>query len=148
MKLWPSWVKFEYPNDSTVIEHILPDDSLGYQFECDLDWTNTYYLSKDLKRIKKHKTEFHLDTLYYMELGWEKEQIKNILEALTMEHNKNLKGVIGNLIFSYRKLNSVFPCNYEVKNKEDFNKVFGPCNNYPDECAELEKSLLKGNLKE
>ena len=80
------WVKFEYPNDTTIVELYLTSRGKCFSdFECGEPCQATYYLSKDQNKILDWKFSYVVDTSYYLKHGMKLEEIHNAIIGLTME---------------------------------------------------------------
>lgn len=108
------WIKYEYPNDTTIIEYYL--DSNGEEnaeIECDMPSKTTFILSQDRKRILKTKSEYNFDKHFYLNNGWTETELNEIIETLTSEKRTDL--VISYFSKSYQKLNKLFPVSKDFK---------------------------------
>jgi hypothetical protein len=102
------WVKYEYPNDTTIIEYHLdgngqPESNL----ECETPSKVTYYLNKNKTIILKTKPEYLVDTALYLSNGWTLNSINE--ELMAIKKNQKTYPVIGYFSKSKSKLNGKFP---------------------------------------
>lgn len=106
------WIKYEYPNDTTVIEYALAgngekDDAL----ECFVPWKSTCHLSQNKRLILDVEFEYFIDTVFWLKNGMTIDSLNNLVEA-------NYNGaedlgekplIISGFVNSLSKLNGVFP---------------------------------------
>ena len=115
-KVWPgqlcyldSWIKYQYPNDSTIIS--ISFDSKGNQggsFECENPYKVIYHLSKDKRIILRTNEEYFIgDTTWYIKHGWTKEKLEKEIKSLLSEQKTH--PIINAYNKSFNKLNGIFP---------------------------------------
>jgi hypothetical protein len=109
-----SWIKFDYPDDSTIIQYNLT----GYgetdsSFECESPSKVTYYLSKDQKQILSSQIEFRIDTSFYLKNGWTIEGIKETLQEI--KANQKTYQTVEYYSKSIAKYNGKFPVSNEFE---------------------------------
>jgi len=125
------WLKYEYPNDSTIIEYTL--DEQGKQvveFFCDVPYKTIYHLSKDQKLVLGIENKFLVDTAFYLKLGKSLKELDAELQKAEMDKSPS---IVSSYIKSFNKLNGIFPVTKDFK-----------LNNYgqsDEEMKLLEKSL-------
>jgi len=107
-----TWVKYEYPNDTTIIQLNLNDKGVPEaNIECELPSKITYHLSADQKLILRTEYEYDFDHSHYKNIGWTEEFISKILlELKSQESNAFLIDFYSK---SFEKLNGIFPVNNE-----------------------------------
>jgi len=103
------WIKFQYPNDTTIITVSLdPKGNPGGSFECENPYKVTYHLSTNKRIILSTSEEYHIgDTAWYIKNGWTKEELEKGIQSLLSE--QQTLQVIGGYIKSYSKLGGLFP---------------------------------------
>jgi hypothetical protein len=101
------WIKFEYPNDTTIIQSFL--DTKG-KFMGDLECGNPsqvkYHLSRDKKFILSSRIEIFIDTISYLKRGYTMDKIIQLSNNLK---NETIVNEINYYSMSKAKLNSIFP---------------------------------------
>ena len=107
-----TWIKYEYPNDSTIIQtNLNPKGIPEANIECGLASKVIYHLSENKKRIKKTESEYKFDQTPYLKNGWtEKEIVELIKELKSTEKTAN---IIDFYSKSTSKLNGIFPVSSE-----------------------------------
>lgn len=108
----PTWIKYEYPNDSTIIQTNLNSDGVPEaNIECELPSKVIYHLSSNKKKIVKTESEYKFDQTSYLKNGWkEKELIELVKELKANEKNAD---IIDFYSKSLSKLNGIFPISSE-----------------------------------
>ncbi len=111
----PPWIKYEYPNDTTIIHRKF--DSNGQPFlslECEVWHQTTYHLNSDQTKIIKVNREVKIDTAQYLnEYGWDKDLLFNVLRE--MNQTEPGLGSIEDYKKSTAKLNGKFPIGKDFK---------------------------------
>ena len=103
-----TWIKYEYPNDTTIIEYYL--NSSGEEdavFECDMPSKTIFFLSKDKRTILKTISEYNFDEEFYLQNGWTGEELKKVIDKLKSEDGTDR--FVSYYKMSYYKLNGIFP---------------------------------------
>jgi hypothetical protein len=108
------WTKFEYPNDTTIIEYSLggkgeKEDGL----ECSMPYRTVYHLSLDKRTIERTEQEIYVDTAFWMKEGWTVDSLKKAIDENKGE-NKTCP-VIGGFENSFAKLNGIYPTSKDFK---------------------------------
>ena len=107
-----TWVKYEYPNDTTIIQLNLNDKGVPEaNIECELPSKITYHLSADQKLILRTEYEYDFDHSHYDNIGWTEEFISKLLSELKSQQRNAF--LIDFYSKSLGKLNGVFPVNNE-----------------------------------
>jgi len=109
-----TWIKYEYPNDTTIVEYYL--SSSGEEdaaFECDMPSKTTFILSKDKRTILKSNSEYNFDEEFYLQNGWTKEELKRVIDQLKSEDGTDR--CVSYYTMSYYKLNGIFPVSKDFK---------------------------------
>jgi hypothetical protein len=104
------WIKFEYPNDSTIVEYEL--DGAGNKLtslECPMPYKAIYHLTKDLKIIKKTEEEYYFDRALYLKNGWTNQEINSSMKDIEQEKNSGTYPIVGGFLKSWSKLNGKLP---------------------------------------
>ncbi len=103
-----SWIKYEYPNDTTIIEYYL--NSSGKEnavIECDMPSKTTFLLSKNKRTILETNSEYKFNRELYLQNGWTEKELKTAIEEL--ESEKITDRFVSYYKMSYYKLNGIFP---------------------------------------
>lgn len=126
------WIKFEYPNDTTIIQFNLdhngnPENGL----ECEVPSKVTYTLNKSKIRILGSNPEYQLDFQHYLDNGWTNESISQAIESL--KENQIRYQTIDYYSKSKSKLNGKYPVSKDFEiSSYYFNQL---------EKQEIEKAL-------
>ncbi len=112
------WIKFEYPNDTTIVAYFLDSDGKeNADIECGMPSKTTYTLSQDKKKINKTKSEFNLKKKLYLDNGWTESKLNDAIKTVESEKGNDL--VIAYYSMSFAKLNKTYPVLSEFQ-IEDF----------------------------
>ena len=110
-----AFIKYHYPNDSTVVLTYLNSEGVQQaDIECEMPSRVTYHLSKDRKTIKSSKAEFEFDWDLYLQNGWSRSEIENILKDLESQ-NEQPAPFIQYYTKSKFKLDGIFPISNEFQ---------------------------------
>lgn len=102
------WIKFEYPNDTTIIQFNLDHNgNLESGLECEVPSKVTYTLNKSKTQILESNPEYQLDFQYYLDNGWTNESISQAMELL--KENQYSYQTIDYYSKSKSKLNGKYP---------------------------------------
>jgi hypothetical protein len=102
------WVKYEYPNDTMIIQYYLNGNGLPESgLECEIPYKAIYYLSDDKKHILKTQAQYHIDTALYLANGWTLDSINETLTEL--QNNQETFAVVEYYSKTRAKLNGYFP---------------------------------------
>jgi len=128
------WIKYEYPNDTTIIEHYLNGIGLPESgLECEMPSKVTYHLNKDKDLILNTQPEYLLDTTLYLANGW---TLNSINEALIgVKENQKTYAIVDYFSKSKAKLNGKFPVSRDFDIKVFYFNI--------TEKPEIEKALNK-----
>ncbi len=126
-----SWIKYEYPDDKTVIAYFLNSEgNEDADIECEMASKCTYTLSDDKKTISNTKSEYNLDKDFYLKNGWNEDELNKTLEYLNSEQTNHK--LILYLDKSFSKMNGIFPVSkdfniddlmYNVTEKNEILKI-------------------------
>ncbi|MEI7802653.1 MAG: hypothetical protein WCI97_08420 [Bacteroidota bacterium] len=112
-------IKFEYPNDSTIIQYNLSGDGEKQDgLECATPYKTIFHLSHDNLTIKNSDSEFYVDTSYWLNNGLTHDSIKKQLAEL--KNNEMLGAFVNGYEDSYAKLNGLFP----IANDFNFKDIY------------------------
>jgi hypothetical protein len=107
-----TWIKYEYPNDSTIIQTNLNNKGIPEaNIECELASKVIYHLSEDKKRITKTESEYKFDKTPYLKNGWTENEIVKLVKEL--KANEKTAYTIDFYSKSFSKLNGIFPVSSE-----------------------------------
>jgi hypothetical protein len=128
-----TWVKYEYPNDTTIIQLNLNNKNVPEaNIECESPSKITYHLSADQKLILRTEYEYDFDHSHYENIGWTEEFISKILSELKSQESS--ASLINFYSKSFEKLNGIFPVNNEFDIKTFY-------------FSKLEKEKVKSGIK-
>ena len=103
-----TWIKYQYPNDSVIIELNIGDDgNPESNFECEIPSKTIYYTTKDRRTILKTEYEYKIDTIFYLSHGFTKASIIEAIKEIK-KREKTSWGIDG-YSESFSKLNGIFP---------------------------------------
>ncbi|WKV11823.1 SH3 domain-containing protein [Marivirga harenae] len=107
------WMKFEYPNQTTIIQYNLnADGSKLSEIECEMWYKTTYTINEEQNKILNTEIEFSIDSTSLLnDYGWTKDELYPILENLE-DKNYNARTITGYLK-STAKLDGKFPIGEE-----------------------------------
>lgn len=112
-----SWIKYEYPDDKTIITYFLNfEGDEDADIECEMPSKFTYTLSDDKKTILDTKSEYNFDKDFYLQNGWNENELNSALNYLKSE--KRNHRLISYFDKSYNKMNGVFPVSHNFKIEE------------------------------
>lgn len=127
-------IKFEYPDDTTIIQFNLGGDGEKQDgLECATPYKTVFHLSADQLLIKKASAEFFADTAYWLSNGLTLDSMKKQIAEL--KNNEKLGEYVSGYEDSYAKLNGLFPIAIDFNFKDIFFTQL--------EKKEIEKALLK-----
>jgi len=107
-----TWIKYQYPNDSVIIELNLGiDGNQESSIECGKPSKTIYYLTNDKRKILKTETEYKIDTALYLAGGFTKELIKEVVKEI--KKGEKTSWLIDGYSESISKLNGIFPVSKE-----------------------------------
>lgn len=103
------WIKYEYPNENTIIvHHFESDGSKQSVFECETWYKTTYTIDDSKTRILDSKIEYSFNIQELAnDLGWTVEQLK--AEMKSRYENQPKPSTISGYWKSVSKLNGKFP---------------------------------------
>lgn len=103
------WMKFEYPNPTTIVLYNLyADGSKLSDIECEMWYKTTYNLNDQQTKILNAKIEYSIDTVAYLtDYGWTRDELMPVLENLKLEEIS--PRTVSGFIKSTAKLNGKFP---------------------------------------
>ena len=104
----PPWIKFEYPNASTIVETSL--DANGKEscdLECGLSSQTTFYLTNNQKTIVQSSNKCSIDTLFYLKNGFTSSEIDSAVREIN--GGPNIAPMIGGYSKSFAKLDGKLP---------------------------------------
>ncbi|MBD0405488.1 SH3 domain-containing protein [Flammeovirga sp. EKP202] len=103
------WIKFEYPDPTTIISYNLYSDGSKFSsIECEKWYKTTYKINIQQSKILKAEIEYSIDTSAYLnDYGWTKEELMPALEKLKSQ--KFTPRFVTGFIKSTAKLNGHFP---------------------------------------
>jgi hypothetical protein len=128
------WTKYEYPTDTTIVEYNLDGKGKAESgLECEMVSKVTYYLNTDQNLILDTKTEYLVDTAFYLSKGWTLNSINK--ELIGLRENQKTSPVIGYFSKSKAKLNGKFPVSTAFDIKVFYFNT--------SEKTEIEKALKK-----
>ena len=113
------WIKFEYPNDSTIIQYNLggkgeKEDGL----ECGMPYKTVYQLSSDKRTIAKSEQEIFIDTALWQKEGWTVDSLNKAI--LEIKGENKICPVVDGYELSFAKLNGMYPTSKDFKLSELF----------------------------
>src|ERR1035437_2970135 len=129
-----TWIKYQYPNDSVIIELNLGiDGKPESNFECGIHSKTIYYITKDKRNILKTEYEYKIDTAFYLSNDFTKISIIEAIKELKKDEKTAL--VIDGYSESIAKLNGIFPVSKKFDTTgTDYNKL---------EMKEIIKALVR-----
>lgn len=131
----PVWIKFSYPNDTTIIENNLDSDG---KYDCDLECgipsQIIYYISPDQMSIRKTAYKCLPDTIAYLKYGFTREEIANLIPQVEEGENADR---IEEYEYSFAKLKGIFPVSKDYNPNPEVIRMMGPIG------IEIRKALKK-----
>ncbi len=108
----PPWIKFEYPNDTTVVQTSLNENGeQDCDLECGVASQTTFYVTKDQKTIVNSTNECFIDTAFYLKNGFTMETI--VEASREIKSSAKTAPIIEYYSKSIAKLNGKFPVSHD-----------------------------------